>query len=116
MKHLGIIYNGAPEDFGLLYSDLRSWKPNHLPKPQPAMYEAIINAGPTAQLIQSPIPSPNANQVVIKVVVSGSNPKDWKLPDLWGSEGINQGDDIAGIVHEVGANVTEFKVCPLRYE
>lgn len=74
------------------------------------MYEAVINAGPTAQLKESPIPSPNPNQVVIKVVVSGSNPKDWKLPDLWGSEGINQGDDIAGTVHEVGANVTEFKV------
>jgi D-arabinose 1-dehydrogenase-like Zn-dependent alcohol dehydrogenase len=77
---------------------------------QSGMYEALINAGPTAQLIQSPIPSPNANQVVIKVVVSGSNPKDWKLPQ-WGKEGINQGDDIAGTVHEVGANVTEFKVC-----
>lgn len=74
------------------------------------MYEAIVNAGPAVQLKQSPIPSPKANQIVIKVVVSGSNPKDWKLPDLLGSEGINQGDDIAGTVHEIGANVTEFKV------
>lgn len=74
------------------------------------MYEAIINAGPKVELIQSPIPSPNADQVVIKVVVSGSNPKDWKTPDLWGTESINQGDDIAGIVHVVGVNATEFKV------
>jgi NADPH:quinone reductase-like Zn-dependent oxidoreductase len=40
--------------------------------------------------------------------VSGSNPKDWKLPNLFG-DAINQGDDIAGIVEKVGANVFEFK-------
>lgn len=28
----------------------------------------------------------------------------------WLPEGLNQGDDIAGIVHEVGANIKEFKV------
>ncbi|EED14784.1 quinone oxidoreductase, putative [Talaromyces stipitatus ATCC 10500] len=74
------------------------------------MYEVIVHAGPKAELVQSPIPSPKADQVVIKVVVSGSNPKDWKTPNLWGWEGMNQGDDIAGIVHEVGSNVVEFKV------
>ena len=26
-----------------------------------------------------PVPKPNADQVLIKVVVSGSNPKDWKV-------------------------------------
>ena len=74
------------------------------------MLEVVIDKGPSAKLIESPIPSPNADQVVIKVVVSGSNPKDWKYPEFWGNKAINQGDDIAGIVHEVGANVTEFKV------
>ena len=27
----------------------------------------------------------------------------------WGYEGMNQGDDLEGIVHTVGSNVTEFK-------
>lgn len=59
-------------------------------------------------IVDSPIPKPNDDQVVIKVVVSGSNPKDWKIP-AWLGKTMNTGDDIAGIVHEVGANVTEFK-------
>lgn len=58
--------------------------------------------------MDSPIPEPDADQVLIKVVVSGSNPKDWKVPE-WVGNNINQGDDIAGIVEKVGANVFEFK-------
>jgi NADPH2:quinone reductase len=41
------------------------------------MKEAIILKGPTVKIIESPIPEPNDDQVVTKVVVSGSNPKDW---------------------------------------
>jgi NADPH:quinone reductase-like Zn-dependent oxidoreductase len=73
------------------------------------MYDTVIRSGPVAEVIESPIPTPKPGQVVIKVVVSGSNPKDWKLPQ-WTNEVINQGDDISGVVHEVGAGVTEFKV------
>ncbi|KAF4978862.1 hypothetical protein FZEAL_4822 [Fusarium zealandicum] len=73
------------------------------------MKEALVSAGPKVEIIDSPIPKPNADQVVIKVVVSGSNPKDWKVPEWIVKEPSNQGDDIAGIVHQVGANVTEFK-------
>jgi NADPH:quinone reductase-like Zn-dependent oxidoreductase len=73
------------------------------------MYEAIINAGPKVELIQSPIPSPNADQVVIKVGCLEATRRTGNS-DLLEMEGINQGDDIAGIVHEVGANVAEFKV------
>lgn len=80
-------------------------------------------AGPAVKIIDLPIPEPNDDQVVIKVVVSGSNPKDWKVPDIAAvdghpfferysqvREGVNQGDDIAGIVEKVGKNVVEFKV------
>lgn len=42
------------------------------------------------------------------MVVSGSNPKDWKLPELR-PQVLNQGDDIAGIVEKVGSRVYEFK-------
>lgn len=58
-----------------------------------------------------PMPTPGPDQVLIKVVVSGSNPKDWKLP-FWMPDtqnGINTGDDIAGVVSSVGANVTQFR-------
>ncbi|OKL55420.1 hypothetical protein UA08_09330 [Talaromyces atroroseus] len=72
------------------------------------MLELIIHPGPKTQAIESPIPVPNDDQVVIKVIVSGSNPKDWKRPE-WSDVHINQGDDIAGIVHAVGKNVSEFK-------
>ena len=64
--------------------------------------------GPTVQIIDSPIPEPNDDQVLIKVVVSGSNPKDWKLPEMRNLT-TNAGDDIAGIVEKVGAEVFEFK-------
>ncbi|KAJ5089160.1 hypothetical protein N7532_007844 [Penicillium argentinense] len=85
------------------------------------MKEVINVAGPVARIVERPIPEPNDDQVLIKVVVSGSNPKDWKIPDLvasWDSthgiwleakKGLNQGDDIAGLVEKVGSNVVEFK-------
>ncbi|KAH8157653.1 hypothetical protein CIB48_g10592 [Xylaria polymorpha] len=72
------------------------------------MKEAVVSKGPKVQIIDSPVPEPGADQVVIKVVVSGSNPKDWKLP-LWTDSVRNEGDDIAGVVHAVGENVYEFK-------
>ncbi|KAF5011833.1 hypothetical protein FDECE_2065 [Fusarium decemcellulare] len=59
-------------------------------------------------IIDTPIPTPKDHEVVIKVVVSGSNPKDWKYP-LWKAWPHNSGDDIAGIVHSVGKDVYEFK-------
>jgi NADPH2:quinone reductase len=62
----------------------------------------------TVEIINSPIPVPNADQVLIKVVVSGSNPKDWKVPEGF-KRPHNSGDDISGIVEKVGENVTEFK-------
>jgi len=63
------------------------------------------------KILDQPIPTPGPNDVVIKVVVSGTNPKDWKLPIYWrGPQGINTGDDIAGYVHMVGKDVTGFRV------
>ena len=82
------------------------------------------------KIIDTPIPTPQDKEVVIKVVVSGTNPKDWKYP-LWYVLSVvgfvrpaevrdtyilhrknlphNSGDDIAGIVHSVGKDVYEFK-------
>lgn len=41
------------------------------------MKEAIVSKGPSVKLVDSPIPEPGPDQIVIQVVVSGSNPKDW---------------------------------------
>lgn len=71
------------------------------------MKEAIVAKGPKVTIHDVPIPKPNADQVLIKVIVSGSNPKDWKRPHY--GEPQNSGDDIAGFVEEVGENITEFK-------
>ncbi|KAL5342697.1 chaperonin 10-like protein [Aspergillus crustosus] len=87
--------------------------------------KSIINFagpdGPAVRFVDIPIPEPTDDQVLIKVVVAGANPKDWKGPEyvaagniispiLEGAiEPLNQGDDIAGIVEKVGKNVVEFK-------
>lgn len=60
------------------------------------------------KIVDIPVPTPVAGQVLIKVAVSGSNPKDWKLPE-WLDQTQNSGDDIAGTVVRVGDGVTEFK-------
>lgn len=41
------------------------------------MKEAIVKPDLTVEVVDSPIPKPGAKQVLIKVIVSGSNPKDW---------------------------------------
>jgi NADPH:quinone reductase-like Zn-dependent oxidoreductase len=41
------------------------------------MKEAIVQTDLSVQIVDSPIPTPNADQVLIKVAVSGCNPKDW---------------------------------------
>jgi NADPH2:quinone reductase len=41
------------------------------------MKEAIVAAGPKVTIKESPMPEPGPDEVVIKVIVSGSNPKDW---------------------------------------
>ncbi|KAF2198248.1 GroES-like protein [Delitschia confertaspora ATCC 74209] len=73
------------------------------------MKEAIVDPETNVKIVDSPIPEPGPEQVVIRVVVSGSNPKDWKVPQLL-KETNNSGDDIAGVVHAVGEKVWEFKV------
>jgi NADPH:quinone reductase len=65
-------------------------------------------AGPKVEIIDSPIPRPRADEVVIKVEYAGSNPKDWRVLEIFGGAS-NQGDDVSGIVYDTGSDVTEFK-------
>jgi NADPH:quinone reductase len=91
------------------------------------MREIIVQGSIEAvNVVDVPIPIPKADEVVIKVAVAASNPKDFKYPQ-WYAEGrlniwkpnsdndkcrknmaLNSGDDMAGIVHAVGKDVYEF--------
>ena len=71
------------------------------------MKEAIVHVGPRVTIHDVPIPVPVVDEVLIKVVVSGTNPKDYKMAE-WGQGEKNSGDDMAGVIHAVGSNVTEF--------
>lgn len=74
------------------------------------MKEAVVDNTVAVAIRDADIPAAKPGQVLIKVVVSGTNPKDWKvptwLPDL---PAANQGDDIAGYVEAVGEGVSNFK-------
>ena len=75
------------------------------------MKEAIVDKDTKVTIHNVSLPSPGPNEILIKVVVSGSNPKDWKYP-IWDPKlsGTNTGDDIAGYVHQLGSDVTSFAV------
>lgn len=62
------------------------------------------------ELEDVPKPTLAANEVLIKVTVAASNPKDFKhpLPGYFNNK-LNQGDDCAGIVDAIGSAVHLFK-------
>lgn len=72
------------------------------------MKEAFVNQQIEVEIRDSPIPKPAAGQVLIQVVVSGTNPKDWKIPGWLNLDPSNTGDDIAGYVAAVGQGVKGF--------
>lgn len=74
------------------------------------MKEAFVNGEDlTVTVRDTEIPVPAANEVLIKVVISGTNPKDWKMPqDNPGAPARNQGDDLAGYVEALGEAVVGF--------
>ena len=84
--------------------------------------KAIINAGtplnPCLEVAERPMPELSPNDVLVKVYASSVNPKDWKLNlnmsrihalRSTGSRPALFGDDMAGVVVEVGSAVTQFK-------
>jgi NADPH:quinone reductase-like Zn-dependent oxidoreductase len=46
------------------------------------MKEALVSKGPSVEIIGNPIPTPGPDQVLIRVIVSGTNPKDWYVPAI----------------------------------
>ena len=47
------------------------------------MKEAIVAISGAVDIVDSRIPTPGEYDVVIKVIIAGSNPKDWKVPVLY---------------------------------
>ncbi|KAL3488397.1 chaperonin 10-like protein [Aspergillus germanicus] len=75
------------------------------------MKEALVHLDLSVTIHLVPLPIPGPNQLLISVVACGLNPKDWKTPVEMLAEGApptNQGDDIAGYVEAVGADVVGF--------
>ncbi|KAK9366541.1 chaperonin 10-like protein [Lipomyces kononenkoae] len=73
------------------------------------MKEAIVSGDHVGvKIVDVPIPTPGDDEVLVKVEVTGSNPKDWKVP-VSGERPHNSGDDIAGTIVSVGKSVLEFR-------
>ena len=75
------------------------------------MKETTINSKVETTVRDVPIPTVKPGYVLIHVVVSGTNPKDWKVPE-WvptDNDPKNHGDDIAGYIEAVGEGVLNFK-------
>ncbi|KAJ4180056.1 hypothetical protein NW755_012096 [Fusarium falciforme] len=75
------------------------------------MKSAFYDKSLRVEVRDVPVPVPGPGQVLIRTVVSGTNPKDWKQPKVWAPEigAFNHGDDIAGYVEAVGEGVLGFQ-------
>lgn len=76
-----------------------------------AMKSAFYDKSLRVQVRDVPVPVPGPGHILIRTVVSGTNPKDWKQPQIWAPEAepFNHGDDIAGYVEAVGEGVLGFR-------
>ncbi|RFU33815.1 hypothetical protein B7463_g2579, partial [Scytalidium lignicola] len=71
------------------------------------MKEVIVHPSPELHttIHDVPIPEPGPDEIVIKVIVAGSNVKDW-LHITAQNISMNSGDDIAGIIYSIGNKVS----------
>ncbi|KAJ5798539.1 uncharacterized protein N7503_007835 [Penicillium pulvis] len=73
------------------------------------MKQAFVSKDTIVTIRDTEIPVPKEGHVLIRVVVSGTNPKDWKVPRWFPkNDGTNEGDDIAGYIEAVGEDVVGF--------
>ncbi|MDL4772317.1 MULTISPECIES: NADP-dependent oxidoreductase [Thermomonosporaceae] len=76
---------------------------------------AVSEYGATPSLMNVPRPEPGPGEILVKVVAAGLNPFDWKVVDgilkdtVEASFPIVLGTDGAGVVEEVGPDVTRFR-------
>jgi NADPH2:quinone reductase len=82
------------------------------------MKEAITQPDLSVKIIDSPIPTPGTNEIIIKVVVAAANQIDWKgvepedqirlHGELEAKQYLNNGKDVAGYVHAVGMQLSNL--------
>lgn len=75
------------------------------------MKEAFVDNTLNVEVRDTDKPTPGKGQLVIRTIVSGTNPKDWKTSKLFMPDipPHNPGDDIAGFVEDVGEDVEGFE-------
>jgi len=77
------------------------------------MRKAHVDADTNVTVKDAPKPQVlKPDDIIIRVVVAGCNPKDWKMPAgilKTIAECPNSGDDIAGFVGQVGSAVLAFR-------
>ena len=83
------------------------------------MKEALVLPDLSVKIIESPIPTPGPDEIIIQVVTLGINPIDWKGADpevaspllgmLKAKQYANPGKDIAGYVDSVGLCSSSFQ-------
>ena len=76
------------------------------------MKEAIIDPDLHVTIEDAQIPKPKPDEVIIKIVIAGTNPIDWKGADEANARAMhgdlknplhrNAGKDMAGHVHSIG--------------
>ncbi|KAL4893818.1 chaperonin 10-like protein [Aspergillus ambiguus] len=71
------------------------------------MKAVVITAPQQASITERPIPSLRDDYILVKTVSVALNPTDWKHIEFLASPGVLVGCDYAGIVEEVGKNVTK---------
>lgn len=76
------------------------------------MKEAFVAKDLAVAIHDTNKPVPASGQVLIRIVVRGTNQKDYKMHrwQTWDHEApASQGDDIAGYMEGVGEGVNKFK-------
>ncbi|GAA6043353.1 hypothetical protein JCM8097_008046 [Rhodosporidiobolus ruineniae] len=71
--------------------------------------KAILVSAEGRELVDIPVPQPQENEILVKNVAAGSNPRDWKIPLVIDNYSAIEGRDLAGYVEAVGPGVNKFK-------
>ncbi|MFB4311105.1 NADP-dependent oxidoreductase [Actinomadura sp. GTD37] len=76
---------------------------------------AVSEYGATPALMNLPRPEPGPGEILVKIVAAGLNPVDWKIADGMLKDSVDVpfplilGQDGAGVVDEVGADVVRLR-------
>ncbi|MEW2412415.1 NADP-dependent oxidoreductase [Streptomyces sp. NPDC046866] len=74
--------------------------------------QETLGTSEVLNLTDSPIPTPNASEILVKTHAAGVNPIDWKIREfgLWLTPPFGVGWDVSGVVVAVSPGENRFKV------